>query len=192
MFDHRITTTLLLLTTLLPALQAQAEVTETLTMTNYRVGTVSRGELRSAMNAASPIRENGEIFHGYTKWHINWSFRWKTSPGGACRISSVRTDLSGNITLPSLSNADTATMTQFNQYLTALSSHEMGHFANGKETARAIDNAIASLPEMPNCQVLEASANDLAQQLIRTGNMQDKQYDATTQHGKTQGAWLAK
>ena len=177
---------------LLPALSTRAEVTETLTMTNYRIGTVTHGELRAAMNAASPIRENGEIFHGYTKWHINWSFRWKTSASGACRISSVKTDLSGNITLPSLSNADPATMARFNQYLAALSSHEMGHFANGKETARAIDNAISSLPEMSTCLALEASANDVAQQFIRTGNMQDKQYDATTQHGKTQGAWLPK
>ena len=41
---------------------------------------------------------------------------------------------------------------------------------------------------MSSCEELEATANALGHQAIDDGKAQDKQYDATTGHGKTQGA----
>ena len=51
-----------------------------------------------------------------------------------------------------------------------------------------IDSGILALPEMSSCEELEATANALGHQAIDDGKAQDKQYDATTGHGKTQGA----
>ncbi|MBK7145393.1 MAG: DUF922 domain-containing protein [Xanthomonadales bacterium] len=55
---------------------AGAEVIENLDRIDY-TATPRRGQtLRQALDAASPIREEGKLFHGYTKWHVRWNFRW--------------------------------------------------------------------------------------------------------------------
>jgi predicted secreted Zn-dependent protease len=40
--------------------------------------------LLDAMNSASPVRQNGQSFHGYTAWDISSTFNWnKSSAWGA-------------------------------------------------------------------------------------------------------------
>lgn len=82
--------------------------------------------------------------------------RWN----GMCKITSVKTNLVGNIYLPKLVGANAAQSNQFEKYLSALRIHELGHYNIGKEVATTIDRKILSLPEMSSCKVLEATAND--------------------------------
>ncbi|HEX2584228.1 MAG TPA: DUF922 domain-containing protein, partial [Steroidobacteraceae bacterium] len=59
-----------------------AEVTENFRVAYYPVYVHSGATLFSQFNAASTIRENGEVFHGYTHWDIHWSYRWNTDTSG--------------------------------------------------------------------------------------------------------------
>ncbi|MBI2398019.1 MAG: DUF922 domain-containing protein [Xanthomonadales bacterium] len=55
---------------------AGAEVIESLDRIDCPA-TPRRGQtLRQALDAASPIREEGRLLYGYTKWHVRWNFRW--------------------------------------------------------------------------------------------------------------------
>ncbi len=151
----------------------------------------SGGSLRQALNDKSPIRFDGKVFHGYTKWHIEWYLRWWQESDGRCRISDNKTRLFAEITLPSLTTRDKQAKAEFNRYLNALRTHELGHVEIGRDYAEQIDQAILSLPEMASCSALEAAANRLGRQLIEQAIRAEKEMDRITAYGSTQGALLA-
>ncbi|MCU6433012.1 DUF922 domain-containing Zn-dependent protease [Undibacterium sp. Jales W-56] len=172
-------------------IDAHAEVTEHLDYINYPANADPQLSLKAILNSASPIRENGRVFHGFTKWWVKWHFWWQQAPDGRCKMRKVKVDLSGTITLPRLvGNISDAQKMQFEQFAAALKTHELGHYNNGKQAAYAVEQAILSLPGMDDCQKLESQANNLGMQILKDYNLKDAQYDTTTHHGKTQGAWL--
>lgn len=181
-----------LLAALMAALMApsQAHVTEQSTVLRYPVRVQPSQTLAQALNAATPIRENGQVYHGHTKWWVNWHFRWFRQASGRCAITSVSVDLSTQIQAPELLQASAADRVRFDQYLPKLMQHEAGHRDNGRAAAAEVDRRIAQLPEMSSCAQLETAANEAGHRVVREYNERDRQYDAATGHGKTQGAWL--
>jgi len=169
---------------------ALATVNENLAYTYYQVNVDSASSLRKALNSASPFKYNGRIFHGHTDWHISWHFWWDERPDGRCSIKRVSVDFTSTIGLPQLMSATTAQQNQFNTYVTALRTHELGHVNVGKSAAYAIDQAIFNLPEMASCSRLGAAANDIGNRMLSDYQAREIRYDAETEHGKTQGAWL--
>ena len=65
----------------------RAEVVESIDDVTYTAYPTRGQTLRQALNAATPIREDGERFHGHTKWNIRWSFKWWREADGSCRIT---------------------------------------------------------------------------------------------------------
>lgn len=174
----------------LAANSALAEVSESLDYRYYTAAPRPNESLLSALNHASPIRENGRTFHGYTKWHVSWRFRWHQEPSGRCAITSTHTEVSGLIDLPQLKGGTTAQKAAFERYIPALREHELGHYRIGRDAAVQIDHEILRLPPMHNCQALEQAANDGAHRTLARFQQQERDYDARTGHGRTQGAWL--
>jgi predicted secreted Zn-dependent protease len=170
---------------------SHAEVSEHLEYEYYTAYAQPNRSLSSVVKEASPLRENGKTMDGYTHWHVNWRFWWHESADGRCRMTNVTTDLTATITLPRIVNATTAQETQFNRFVAALRTHELGHYENGRHATMKIDSEILALPEMASCKTLGATANDLGNSILKEYNAMDVQYDAATDHGRTQGANLA-
>ena len=170
---------------------AHATVSEQLDYDYYTVNADPNRTLQSVITEASPIHRDGHTFHGFTHWHVKWHFSWHEASDGRCRINKVNTELTATIQLPRVVNPTASQEEQFNRYLTALRTHELGHFENGKDAANEIDQGILALPEMESCQKLSSAANDLGHSILKQHNEKDVQYDAETQHGKTQGARLS-
>ena len=168
----------------------RAEVTENLDYTYYTVDADSTRSLLSILNASSPIRQNGRIFHGYYDSHVTWTLQWLENPGRRCKITKVTIVLTGNITLPRLEGGTYAQRAQFDIFLSALRVHELGHHDINKDAAASISRLILSLPEMTSCKALVSAANDLGQQTLKECKERTEQYDAETNHGKSQGALL--
>lgn len=170
-----------------------AHVTETQQRRSYEVRQQPGMGLLQALNHATPIRgENGKPFFGYTDWRVNWQYRYDRSPDGRCGITSVAVKLVVTTTLPVLKESTPEVAAQFASYLPALVAHEEGHRRVGQAAAQQVDSAIAQLPAMANCRLLEAEANRIATELIERAARNDKAYDAATQHGCTQGACLTR
>jgi predicted secreted Zn-dependent protease len=180
----------LLLCLLIVANTASAQVSEHLDYTYYTAIADANSSLRETLNKATPILVDNRPFHGYTKWNVKWHYRWFEQADGRCKITTVTTDLTGNITLPELNGATAEQAKAFDKYVSALRVHELGHYAIGKETATVIDSGILALPEMSSCKELEATANALGYQTLDDYKAREKQYDASTNHGETQGASL--
>jgi predicted secreted Zn-dependent protease len=94
------------------------------------------------------------------------------------------------VTLPTLAGGTAKQQSTFLRYYNALKEHELGHYYYGKTAATEIDQKILQLPKMENCKALESTANKLGDDIIEFYKRKDSQYDVTTQHGKSQGAWL--
>lgn len=174
---------------LLPAV-AGAEVTQSLEIKTYPVTYQADTSLRQAISSASPIRHGGKVFHGYTRWHVNWQFWWTQAPDGRCSIHHTRTRVNGTITLPVLQGAPAEASQAFDTYVTALRQHEMGHYRFGLDAANHIDRAILALPPQANCALLEVTANRVGRDILDEAIRAEIEYDRTTQHGRTQGAVL--
>lgn len=181
---------ILLLCFLVITQNSNAEVNENLVYAYYTANADPSRSLLSIMNASSPIRQDGQIFHGNTRWNVKWNFWWFENSDGRCRITKVTTTLDGSITLPRLVGATARQQSQFDIFLSALRVHELGHFGIAKEAAATIDRKILSFPEMSSCNALEAAVNNLGYRTIDAYKEKDVQYDALTSHGKSQGAWL--
>lgn len=165
-----------------------ANVVEKLESVDYVAIPKPSQSLRQALNDASPIRENGEIFHGYTQWHIRWEFHWQRDDSGRCKITRNRTALDLVITLPKLAGAKPQMQARFDRFKVALEAHEQAHARIARDTARAIDDTILRLPSMANCQVLENTANRRANALIDASKQQQIELDRITEHGRRDGA----
>lgn len=168
-----------------------AELQEQLDYREYEVNVAGHTSLRQALNASSPIRHNGQIYHGYTQWHVDWRFYWRPQADGRCRIERVTTRLQATITLPHLQGAPAALQEPFRRYRAALHEHELGHYRYGQTAARNIDRALRDLPPQPDCGTLEQRANQTGTQLLEQQVAAERRYDQDTAYGKTQGAWLS-
>ena len=172
------------------ALPATADVQERLQEQFYDLQVASGQSLSRAINQASPIRQNGRIYHAYTRWQVQWNYWWREQRDGRCQIDLTRTQLHATLTLPRLSGGDAQQRQRFEHYLGALREHELGHYRIGQAAAAEIDTALLQTPEYPTCAELRQQANQRANTVLQRYIEQERRYDRDTGHGRTQGAWL--
>lgn len=140
---------------------AQDEVTVDVTYETYTITGTTLDNLKSAMAAEGP---NG--YWAYTVWYVNWT--------GDCGLTVAAT-----ITLPELdadaelSDADIA---EFDRMLAALDAHELGHVDFGIGFAEEVQSL--------DCDLDVAAVQEPWLE-------QERQYDADTDHGYTQGVYLS-
>ena len=172
------------------ATSARAEVTEQFSISHYTIDLVSGKSLLSQFNAASTIRKDGRVYHGYTRWTVKWFFRWNTDALGVCRIVSASTQLDVEMILPYPRGASSSQSGIVTAYGRALRAHEQGHYDIARQAAHEIDLSLLGMPGMADCKTLEQSANSKANETFVHFKEASRQYDRDTQYGKTQGAVL--
>lgn len=182
----------LLTCVLLLASRAGAEIQDTLAYTYYDAVPKPGQSLSSSLTSASPIKEDGTVYHGHTKWNVAWTFRWDERDDGTCKISKATLRVTGTITMPRLIGGDAEQKRVFEQYAAALKQHELGHYQVARDAAAIIDRELLALPAMKDCARLERAANEGAHETLERQRAKERQYDVSTDHGKTQGAWLEK
>ncbi len=167
-----------------------ADLAQQCTFASYEVPALKGRNLRQALNAASPFREAGQVFHAYTKWHVDWHYQTMLLPSGRCGIDSVQTQLTATITLPGSTDPALAQSPQFIAYLAALKRHEQGHYEIGRHAAILIDQGILTLASEADCAGMEQAANDFANAQLAAARDLEARYDRDTGNGRTQGAAL--
>jgi predicted secreted Zn-dependent protease len=153
----------------------------------YRVSSPSRRELLANLNRATPIRQNGNPFHGFTESQIRWRFWWRTQDR-LCTITRVEVFVDVTITLPRLEESPAAVREVWDRWYPNLVLHENGHREIALAAARRIEDGIRGLPGHADCGALEQRANALGNRLIDELAATDRDYDRRTNYGETQGA----
>ena len=155
----------------------------------YEVAPTSKRDLLKTLNSASPIRENGDVFHANTKYQINWRLWWKSN-NNQCSLTKVETTLTLKYTMPQLKSSKPDVNVVWSNWYPNLEIHEKGHGKLAKDAAYKIDKNLRAISPQANCNLLEKAANKLAHQLMDKLKRASKQYDIKTNHGETQNAWL--
>lgn len=158
----------------------------------YPVDPESPQDILPALQAASPIEQDGEVFFGFTDTRVSWQFWWQQEHG-RCWVDRVTTVVDVTYTLPELdkSTSNTRINAIWRQWYPRLVLHETGHRDLAIDTAVDIENAILAMAANSSCEQLERDVNRIATEYIAKLQQLDKQYDETTRHGKTQGAQLS-
>lgn len=169
---------------------AVADLDERVERTDYDVALDAGDGLLQALDRASPIRQGGSVFHGETRWGVQWAIRWWERPDGRCRLTHVVATLKATVTLPRRVGGAPALQRRFDLYRSALHGHEERHLRIGRDAAAAIEGRIGALPEAASCAALTAAADGVGRGALADYRRVERDYDAATGHGRTEGAWI--
>ena len=168
----------------------RAEVHESLDTGHYDAQARPGRSLVLALNDASPFRPGNMVYHSATAWYLDWKIAPEPTSDGRCRPGAVRVDLHGQMMLPRLLGGTTAQQQKFDDYLGHLREHELGHYEIGRDAARELEKQLYALAPARSCSALQSAARDAGARLLPKYEALGDAYDAQTEHGKTQGAWL--
>ncbi|HEV7691865.1 MAG TPA: DUF922 domain-containing protein [Hyphomonadaceae bacterium] len=172
----------------LPLRAAHADPVIKETITTYPVSGKTAKAVRTDINARRKAAGGGSGYDSVNHWETHWNFRTVPTAGG-CMLSDIVVRLDIEIVIPELAPSAPAALRQrFDAYIEKLMVHERGHSTLSVATAREIDAGMRALGPMPTCMEMSAAARELGQSLLKEGRQADKDYDARTRHGATQGA----
>jgi predicted secreted Zn-dependent protease len=175
---------------LLPVL-AEAQNPVRWTTNYYAVTGATLPEIRQSMRQSRPWKEKFDL-EAMTEWKVTWQFSVMATASG-CRCSSFGTQTSITVTMPrwfTPTNAPDTVKQIWQKYAKALAQHEAGHAAIALAAGTELRKRLPELGEGMDCATLKQRINDLGQQVIAEHRKRDKDYDASTRHGATQGASL--
>lgn len=170
---------------------ADAQLPVRWTTNYYAVTGATLPEIRQSLRQNRPWKERFD-HDGMTEWRVTWHFTVVATPNG-CRCSSFSTQTGIITTMPrwfTPTNATDAVKQTWQKYAIALAQHEAGHAAIALAAASELQTRIRGIGEGSDCASLKQRINTLGQQVIEDYRKRDKDYDASTRHGVTQGAFL--
>jgi predicted secreted Zn-dependent protease len=157
----------------------------------YPIRGVTAMELRTEMMRYGPYSDLDERkYDGYTHWHVRWSYDYAMMNEG-CAITGIESSVDVTFTMPWWNvpaEASGSVVAAWNQYLGALQLHENGHMAHGVAAATEITRTLNQFPAYFSCTELREAVSLVTRQIVQHYNQKDIDYDASTQHGLTQGA----
>lgn len=157
----------------------------------YSIYGDTAGELRAEMLRKGPIVD-GKRYDAATRYHVNWHYDYQQE-NSTCKLRNIRVTASINYEYPKWTGYDTAwgdVQRAWDVYIANLRQHEHGHAMNGLNAANEIDEALAQMPAMANCKMLEMAANQKAYDILAKYKRADADYDRETNNGITQGVVL--
>lgn len=171
---------------------AYALASEQLDIRYYTISGTTPQQLIASMETQGPSADDGRRFHGHTRWNVEWQYRTALR-GNQCRIQSVDTRITGDITLPEWSNAQDASEDlrgRWQRYSRILREHEEGHYQFALQAGEDIRRELMTLSSGKGCEALTQQANELGRSLVDAQRQRELAYDEDTEHGRRSGLQL--
>lgn len=179
----------LIAATPLPLHEAHADPVISEKITTYAVSGKTPKDVRADINSKRNEAAGGG-YDSINKWNTRWRFKTENT-GASCVVTSVTVTLDIEIVIPELDAAAPADVRRrFDTYIDRLMVHERGHSTHSVAAAREIEPALLNIAPMPTCRQTAKAANELANSILLKQKEIDKEYDARTRHGATQGAYF--
>jgi predicted secreted Zn-dependent protease len=156
-------------------------------VTYYDVHGRTYGELSADMRRLGP-KNNGSSYVGETRSPMAWSWRTETMGARSCALRDVRVTVNAQILLPRWTppdDADSSLVAEWKRFITALELHEAGHKDISAKAGRDLKDQLRGMIGL--CSQVGLRASDIARRIIDRATEEQKQYDAETRHGLTQG-----
>lgn len=156
----------------------------------YEIRGNSEKELRGQMCRNGCTFKDGEKYDSVTTWRWKMDYGYDRAPR-ACTADSFKVALEISYRYPKWVPADGAPqplVDKWEVYMKNLVTHENGHRDMAVEAATELSRAVAALPPAASCAELDREVRALSRERMQKLNADEKDYDETTLHGKTQGA----
>lgn len=176
-----------------PAVVAQGggvpgAVQRTLDVVYYDFRARSEQDILQAMIRQGPTWE-GQRYFGLTQSEVRYSYVRQESVTG-CFLSNVSVQLKVTMTLPRWrpeAGVPYALERDWRQFERALRSHEQGHQRLAEEESEMIRRMLIAL-RAPSCAGIDDLARQQATRIQDTYSGLNRNLDAQTEHGRSQGA----
>jgi predicted secreted Zn-dependent protease len=133
---------------------------------------------------------DGKKFDSLTTWDVKWDYGYDRG-AGACSVEAFRVTVDINYRFPiwpQTPGASRELVEKWGLYMGNLVTHEKGHRDLVVRAAEGLSRAVADLPPAPTCDELDRNVRALGRVAMKKMEKDQKEYDATTRHGVTQGA----
>lgn len=151
------------------------------TIVYYDVSGSTENELRTQLDALGPVGYDGYKGDATAEWFIRWN--WPGFGSSSCQLSEATVSYEIQVIFPRWTppeNVSSDLVAKWVSYTRALAEHEKGHVDYVVANYQSVLDAIRGAA----CETADAAAH-AALAPIR---QHDIDYDATTNHGATQGA----
>lgn len=174
---------------------ARADDPELVVLAPTKVPYVIKGstanELRSQMNQLGPFNAEGtRRFDAKTDSRPFAKYTYGGKKGKSCRIKTVQVTVTTKFIIPQWTpptGSDPALVAKWSAFLAKVQTHEDGHQQLSIDAGKDLLAKIKPL-EATSCPELIKSAQNLQKEAEATLDANHEKYDASTQHGETQGA----
>lgn len=165
------------------------DITYTEKISYYQISGDNESQLRGEIDSKRPVGDDG-AYDARTKWYIKWSYPFAKEEN-SCRTGPLLITTEIEFIYPQWTNQDNASTElkdKWNKYMENLKVHESKHKEFAINGGRQILQALSALSSYPTCEKLDEIANQKGQEILESIRKNDKEYDAATDHGRSQGA----
>ena len=146
-------------------------------------------DLRRQMTQNGIKWDDGKTYDALTTWNVKWYYDYYCTTEG-CTARSFLTKVDITFRYPRWQRPENPPETlaaKWDNYMANLIIHEIGHRDLAVEATAELAEAVAAL-KAPDRAELDRQITALADQRMTRMNSDEREYDATTVHGSTQGA----
>lgn len=157
----------------------------------YDIYGYTQSDLRGQMNICGS-KAGGEAYDAYTSYYIDWTYDFDFKDAG-CSLKDVAVGVKVDFFYPRWISSDVfeAGLDQkWQEYITNLEIHENIHKDYDIEAAQTIFNALENLTPSGTCEEASSLANETSNNILSDYATRNANYDETTGHGMTQGAYF--
>jgi len=157
----------------------------------YDVTGQSLRDVRGQTFVVTPVLVNGRPYAAQCRHDIRWHYKYD-SDADWCSIKSVTVTVNIKHTMPrwaDYSSSSPDMQEKWNTYYARLSEHEEGHAKLAKEAANDIEQEIGTARRR-SCQDLRQAVNEIGIGILKRLDEANKDFDASTKHGRLQDAIL--
>lgn len=160
--------------------------------TQYRIYGTNAATLRSQVRQCAPATNGSAQYTAQTTYSLNWQYGYTRDASGMCRVVHPKVGLHVSQILPvwqPTAQADAGLPATWQQFMSALATHENGHTALDVQYAQTLQSDLNNFPATA-CDHIQQAVQHLADSDVATLNQANDNYDSSTNHGATQGAIL--
>jgi predicted secreted Zn-dependent protease len=156
----------------------------------YDVRGDSEATLRCDITKNGCRWSDGKKYDSVTTWRVKWHYGYERGPQ-TCSAESFQTSIDITFRYPKWVRDDAAPQAlvdKWDRYMKNLVMHENVHRDMAVSAAEALSCLVAAMPPASSCAELDRRVRVLYKEQMQKLSEDEKKYDATTNHGITQGA----
>lgn len=156
----------------------------------YEVGGCCEKDIQCDLKQKCITWNDGKKYDSVTSWKVKWDYGYDRAPA-TCSVDSFKVTVAISFRFPKWSRPGGAPQNlidKWDSYMKNLVTHENGHRDMAVEAAEELSRAVADLPPALTCTEIDREVQKLSSVRMMKLKEEEKEYDAATNHGYTQGA----